>query len=278
MTAAAPSLHDRIGVDLGARLPIEEGLEWAAAAGFVHVDIRLGDTGNEFASFDGARLRAARGLAERHGLRLGLHTLSAVNMAETAPYLTAATDNYLHSYVDLAGPLGAGWIVVHAGFHFTGDYERRVETAITRLQRLGAYARSRGVRLLLENMNPEPADAEVRYLACDIAECERFFAALDPAAYGWSFTANHAHMLPEGIEGFYRHFGPSRMEEVRLADNRGGKEEHLCPGEGNVDFNAMFRLLDGDGYQGHYMLAFGSPDDMRAGRDKLVADWAAAEG
>ncbi len=275
MTDTAPSLHARIGVDLGARMPIEDGLEWAAAAGFVHVDIRLGDTGNEFDSFDGTRLRAARGLAERHGLSLGLHTLSAVNMAETAPYLAAATDNYLRSYVDLAGPLGAGWIVVHAGFHFTGDYERRVETAIARLQRLGDYARSRGVRLLLENMNPEPVDAEVRYLACDIPECERFFAALDPAAYGWSFTANHAHMLPVGIEGFYRHFGPARMEEVRLADNRGGKEEHLCPGEGNVDFNAMFRLIEGDGYRGHYMLAFGSPDDMRAGRDKLVADWEA---
>jgi len=275
MTDTAPSLHARIGVDLGARMPIEAGLEWAAAAGFVHVDIRLGDTGNEFDSFDGARLRAARGLIERHGLRLGLHTLSAVNMAETAPYLAAATDNYLRSYVDLAGPLGAGWIVVHAGFHFTGDYERRVETAIARLQRLGDYARSRGVRLLLENMNPEPADAEVRYLACDIGECERFFAALAPAAFGWSFTANHAHMLPVGIEGFYRHFGPARMEEVRLADNRGGKEEHLCPGEGNVDFNAMFRLIEGDGYRGHYMLAFGNPEDMRAGRDKLVADWEA---
>ena len=115
---------------------------------------------------------------------------------------------------------------------------------------------------------------KVRTLRHDLL-AERFFAALDPAAFGWSFTANHAHMLPVGIEGFYRHFGPARMEEVRLADNRGGKEEHLCPGEGNVDFNAMFRLIEGDGYRGHYMLAFGNPEDMRAGRDKLVADWEA---
>ena len=135
-----------------------------------------------------------------------------------------------------------------------------------------------GVRLLLENMNPEPADAEVRYLACDIPECERFFAALDPEVFGWSFTANHAHMLPVGVEGFYRHFGPARMAEVRLADNRGAKEEHLFPGEGNMDFNALFRLIEGEGYRGHYMLAFGGPDDMRAGRDKLVAEWEAASG
>lgn len=270
------SLSTRIGVDLGARMKLEAGLEWAAAAGFVHVDIRLGDAGNEFDGFDGARLRAARELKDRHGLQLGLHTLSAVNMAETAPYLAAATDNYLRAYVDLAGPLGAGWIVVHAGYHFTDDYERRAQAALTRLRRLGDYARTQGVRLLLENMNPEPADAEVRYLACDIPECERFFAALDPAVFGWSFTANHAHMLPVGVEGFYRHFGPARMAEVRLADNRGGKEEHLFPGEGNMDFNALFRLIEGEGYRGHYMLAFGGPDDMRAGRDKLVAEWEAS--
>lgn len=276
MSQTNGNLHARIGVDLGARMPIEQGLDWAATAGFQHLDIRLGDTGNEFSSFDGARILAVRERLEGHGLRLGLHTLSAVNMAETAPYLSEATENYLRTYVDLAGPLGAGWIVVHAGFHFTDDHERRLQAGLSRLQRLGAYARTRGVRLLLENMNPEPADAEVRYLACDIGECERFFAALDPAEIGWSFTANHAHMLPEGIAGFYRHFGPARMEEVRLADNRGGKEEHLCPGEGNVDFNAMFNLIEGEGYRGHYMLAFGTPEEMRAGREKLVADWAAA--
>lgn len=263
--------RDRIGIDFGARLPIEEAIAWSAAAGVRAIDVRLGDTGNGFASFDGARIQAVRHSIEAAGIKLGLHTLSAVNAAETAPFLDEAVDEYLRRYIDLAGPLGAGWIVMHGGFHFTGDYDRRMAKGVQRLQRLGDYATSRGVRLLLENMNPEPADAEVRYLACDVEECRHYFERLDPAAIGWTFTANHAHMLPVGIAGFFKAFGPARLEEVRLADNRGGKEEHLKPGDGTVDFEATFALIERAGYRGHYMLAYGTIEEMREGRDELAA-------
>jgi sugar phosphate isomerase/epimerase len=265
------SFKDRIGIDFGARLPIEEAIDWAARHGLRVIDVRLGDSGNAFGDFDAARIARVRAAAEAAGLHLGLHTLSAVNVAETAPFLDAAVEEYLWRYVDLAGPLGARWITVHGGFHFTGDHRRRMEAGIARLRRLGDYARPRGVRLLLENMNPEPADAEVRYLACDIEECRTYFDALDPAAFGWTYTANHAHMLPEGIRGFFEAFGPARLEEVRLADNRGGKEEHLKPGEGTIDFEATFALLEGAGYRGNYMLAYGDIEEMREGREELAA-------
>ena len=32
----------------------------------------------------------------------------------------------------------------------------------------------------------------------------------------------------------------------------------------------MFRRIEGNGFPGHYMNAFGSLDDMLAGRDELV--------
>jgi sugar phosphate isomerase/epimerase len=59
--------------------------------------------------------------------------------------------------------------------------------------------------------------------------------------------------------------------EVRLADCfRNGREQHLRPGEGNFDFPDLFRRMDAAGFKGHYMAAFGSPDDMLAGRIKLA--------
>jgi len=59
---------------------------------------------------------------------------------------------------------------------------------------------------------------------------------------------------------------------VRIADTwRNGHEIHLKPGAGDVDFGAMFKLIEGKGYRGHYTNAFGSLDDMLAGRDYLVA-------
>ena len=264
--------RERFGVDLGARLPIEDGVRWARDNGFLHADIRIGDTGNEFTSFDAARIKAVRSLLDQTGVRLGLHTLSAVNMAEFSPYLSEAVDQYLTDYIDLAGPLGAEWIVVHAGYHFTADYDRRRKTALERLQRLTGYAGKKGVRLLLENMNPEPHDAEVRYLAHDLEECQYYFGHLTAPNLGWSYTINHAHMLPVGIEGFTSTLDMSRCGEVRVADNKGDKEEHLRPGEGTIDFKQAFRGIEARGYRGHYMLAFGALDDMRDGRDWLVAN------
>jgi sugar phosphate isomerase/epimerase len=267
----ATSLRERIGIDFGGKLRLEDALEWAAANEFAYADVCLDSAPNEPGSFDDERVQSVRALLERHGIRLGLHTLSAVNVAETSPFLREAVDAYLRAYMDLARRLGAGWIVVHAGYHFSADFARRREAALERLGRAADYAGKVGTQLLLENMNPEPDDAEVRYLGHDVEECRYYFDHLASPHLGWAYTVNHAHMLPEGIEGFIRAFDLGRCGEVRLADNRGEREEHLYPGEGTIDFRAMFDQIEGAGYQRHYMLAFGSIEDMRRGRDDLVA-------
>jgi sugar phosphate isomerase/epimerase len=264
-------LRARIGVDFGGKMPIEEALEWAAANEVFYADVCVDNEPNAIESFDDARIREVRAALERHGIRLGLHTLSAVNVAETSPFLRDAVDQYLRAYMDLAPRLDAGWIVVHAGYHFTSDYERRKQAALDRLRRAADHAGKAGVRLLLENMNREPDDAEVHYLGYDVSECRHFFDGIESAHLGWAYTVNHAHMLPEGIAGFTRCFDLKRCGEVRLADNRGDKEEHLRPGEGSIDFKSMFDVIEGAGYRGHYMLAFGSIEDMKEGRDRLVA-------
>ena len=265
------NLRERIGIDFGGKMRIEDALAWAAANDVRYADVCVDNAPNALETFDDARIREVRALLGRHGIRLGLHTLSAVNVAETSPFLRDAVDRYLRAYVDLAQRLEAGWIVVHAGYHFTSDYEARRQAALERLKRAAEYAATAGVRLLLENMNREPADAEVRYLGHDVSECRYYFDAIDSPHLGWAYTVNHAHMLPEGIAGFTGAFDLGRCGEVRLADNRGDKEEHLKPGEGTIDFKATFDAIEGAGYRGHYMLAFGSVEDMQAGREYLVA-------
>jgi len=265
------SLRERIGIDFGGKMRLEDALEWAAAHEFVYADVCVDNPPNAIETFDAARVRRVREALDRHRIRLGLHTLSAVNVAETSPYLRDAVDRYLEAYIDLARRLGAGWIVVHAGYHFTSDVGRRKAAALERLQRAAEQAEEQDVQLLLENMNPEPDDAEVHYLAHDVAECRYFFDQLTSPHLGWAYTVNHAHMLPEGIAGFTPMFDLKRCGEVRLADNRGEVEEHLQPGEGTIDFKAMFDQIEGAGYRRHYMMAFGSIDDMKRGREQLVA-------
>jgi sugar phosphate isomerase/epimerase len=264
-----PTIHpDRIGIDVGRKLPLEDAIAWAAAHGVGLIDIQL-DTGrNVVTGFDAGRAKVVRGLCERHAIRVGLHTLSAVNVAEYAPLVADAVDAYLHAYIDAAALLGAGWVVVHAGFHFSADIDQRMQAGLERLRRAAAYAEGKSVVLLLENLNKEPPGAEVRYLAHTIDEWRWFYEQIDSPALQLSFTANHAHLVPEGVDGFLSAIPLGRVREVRLADCfRNGIEQHLVPGQGDFDFPALFQALEARGYAGHYMNAFGALDDMVRARE-----------
>ena len=265
------NLHERIGIDIGRKLPLEDAVTWAAAHAVRFVDLQL-DTGrNALRTIDAARAAALRARCERDGIHLGLHTSSAVNVAEYAPFVGDAVEQYLKAYVDAAILLGAEWIVMHAGFHFTSDRDERIAAGRERLRRIAAYAEEKGALVLLENLNKEPAEAEVHYLAHTVSEWRQYFDAIQSPAFRLSFTVNHAHLVPEGIAGFVDALDFARVEEVRLADCfRNGHEVHLKPGAGDIDFAEMFRRIEGAGFCGHYMNAFGSLDDMLSGRAALV--------
>jgi sugar phosphate isomerase/epimerase len=231
------TLRDRIGIDVGRKLSVEDAVAWAADNDVSYIDCQIDVTPNALESFDETRCGPIREAAAAQGLHLGLHTLSAVNIAEFSPYLDEAVDAYLRAYIDASVRLAA----------------------------------EKGAKLLLENLNWEPDRAEVHYLAHTVEECLFYFDRLDSPALGWSFTINHATLVPEGIAGFLEALPTDRMEEVRVADNNGEYEVHLYPGEGIIDFADMFRRVEATGFQGHYMNAFGSLDDMLRGREDLVA-------
>jgi sugar phosphate isomerase/epimerase len=264
------SLFDRIGVDINQKLALEPAVEWAVKHKVPYIDLCLDQT-PELLERGSTRLAKARKLLEKNGIQLGLHTLSAVNIAETSPFVTSAADAYLAAYLDAAKKLGAGWIVVHGGYHFGSDKRARMDAAVARIAKACRAAERKGVRLLLENLNPEPEQAEVHYLCNDLEECRYYFDKLDSPALGWSFTVNHAHIRPNRVEEFLQKLDLKRCGEVRLADCRGTHEEHLRPGEGTIDFPAMFAAIEASGYRGHYMQAFGSLDDMLQGRETLAA-------
>ncbi len=270
------NLEKRIGVDVGRRAKLEDGLAWAAVNEVFFIDIQLDSGANAIETFDETRCESVKELCQNNNIHLGLHTLSGVNMAEYSNFFRQAADEYLRAYIDMATRLDAEWIVVHGGFHFTADYEQRKQASLERLQRASAYAEDKGVHLLLENMNREPKDAEVNYLGYTLEECTFYFENLKSPNLHWTFTINHATLVPEGVDGFLDAFGIDRMREVRVADNLGDKEHHMLPGEGSIDFRSLFSRLEGMGYKGHYTNGFGTLDDMIRGRDYLVAEAKAA--
>jgi sugar phosphate isomerase/epimerase len=270
-------LFERIGIDVGRKLVLEDAVEWAAEHKVRYIDIQLDTGDNALGTISGIRGSRVRALCEKHHVTIGLHTASAVNVAEYAPYVGDAVEAYLKAYVDASVRLGAKWIVMHAGFHFTSDKDQRMKAGLDRLKRVVAHAENKGALILLENLNKEPDDAEVHYLAHTVEEWRYYFTAIDSANFRLSFTANHAHLVPEGIPGFIQAIDLSQVGEVRLADCfRNGFEAHLKPGEGNLDFGDLFLRLERGGFKGHYTNAFGSLDDMLAARYELLRIAAAA--
>ena len=263
-------LIDRIGVDISRRLKLEDAIAWAAKNGLRHIDIQLDIGENALPKFDAKRCAGVRKLLDKHGIALGLHTNSAVNVAEYSPHVSDAVTQYLKRYVDLVPALGASWTEMHAGYHFTKDKKARMEAGKERLKRVVAHAEKKKALVLLENLNKEPENAEVHYLAHTVEEWQ-YYWDIKSRNFKLCFTANHAHLVPEGIEGFVAALDFKRVGEVRLADTfRNGHEVHLKPGDGNLDFGAMFKAIEGAGYRGYYTYAFTSLDDMLAARPYMV--------
>ena len=146
-----------------------------------------------------------------------------------------------------------------------------MDAAVARIARAAKAAEKKKVKLLLENLNPEPEQAEVHYLAQRPRGVPLLLRA---ARFARARLELHRQPRPHPARTASTRSWPgstcSRCGEVRLADCRGTHEEHLRPGEGTIDFGAMFAAIEASGYRGHYMQAFGSLDDMLKGRSTLA--------
>lgn len=263
------NLSYRIGFDAGAK-QLEDALNWASQNDLHFVDFNADVGPNRLDNWDPKRVNSIRQICTVNDIHLGVHTLSGVNVAEFSPFMSLAVDEYLEANILLASRLSCEWVTVHAGYHFSTDEEARVEASLERLKKATEFAELNGQRLLLENLNFEPNDAEVHYIGHNVLECRHYFDSIKSEAFGWAFTINHANLVPEGINGFTDAFGFDRIGCVRLADNQGDKEVHQIPGEGNIDFADVFGHLESNGYDGHYTMAYGNDRDKVISREWLV--------
>jgi sugar phosphate isomerase/epimerase len=252
--------------------PLERALDWAVQHSFSLVNFNTDAEPNYPASFTPERAAAIKAQTAQHGIELGIHTSSAVNMAEKSPVVSAAVDTYLQQNFDVAQALGCRYVICHGGYHFSSDREARFKVAIERMQRAVGWAEARGIEIHFENHNREPERAEIHYLPYDVEETRRFLDAIQASSFKWAFNAGHAHLLPHGFDDFLDAFGVERIGHVRLNDTNGEWEEHMLPGQGIVDFHHVFRRLSQAGYSGPFTLDFGSPDERTVWRD-VLAGW-----
>lgn len=219
----------------------------AAAAGFRAVEI--------FAAPQHLDIRDARravrlcGAIEREGMRLlaihapfyedldGLYAGRFFSLGDPAPESRARAAETVRTLMPLAAEVGSPHIVLHAGHPVP---ERpRIDILIEEVDRAASAAGDFTGRLLLEN-TPRTGLA--------IADLAAVGDALDAERTGFCIDVGHLNLEAplswENDDDLFRVL--ERTHHFHVHDNHGQKDEHLPPGKGSIDWEAMAERLGGN--------------------------------
>lgn len=142
--------------------------------------------------------------------------------------------------VEIACELGCRGVVFHTGLvpGLVGDEKYRsnwlemMEKTMRRLLTQGG-----GVEIYCENTFDERSPYELRDLA---------FALQDERKFGVCLDVAHLMLSKEKPERWFQTLAPY-IRHFHLNDNHLERDEHLAMGEGCIDWDLVFRLIDGDG-------------------------------
>jgi len=134
--------------------------------------------------------------------------------------------------LEIAEQIPFRFLVQHLGTSNESFSDKKFEAAMTSIEHLRAFAKPLGVRLLLENIPNE------------LSTPDRLVEMIRTAHFddvGVCFDFGHAHMVSSVSEGFeiLRHY----IRSTHVHDNDKGKDDHLWPGQGTINWKEAMELL-----------------------------------
>ena len=123
-------------------------------------------------------------------------------------------------------------LILHLGEREDGWSQRTVEYAINALEHLGAFAHPLGVRLLVENLLSEATTPTHLLTILELGHLPNIGVCLD---------LGHAH-INVGVTEAITTLG-SNIATMHVHDNHGEKDEHLWPGDGNIDWPSAVKAI-----------------------------------
>jgi sugar phosphate isomerase/epimerase len=156
--------------------------------------------------------------------------------------------------LDVAEWLGTDVLVVNTERAATdaAEAERQFAEVAERMKRLCELAEARGIRIAIE---PEPL-----FVIGNIDDMLRIADAVSSPALRVNLDIGHAEVTEGDVPGAIERLG-DLIVHTHLEDIAGRVHKHLIPGEGNIDFAAVFAAFDRVGYRGiHTIDLFGLGD------------------
>jgi len=155
-----------------------------------------------------------------------------VNLASTDRAGRVAGMDEVKRALEIAEQIPFRFLIQHIGVSNESFSEKKVESAITSIEHLRAFARPLGVRILLENIPNE------------LSTPERLLEVIHAAHFddvGICFDFGHAHIMSsvrEAFEPLRKH-----VASTHIHDNRKDHDSHLWPGQGTIDWKEAMELL-----------------------------------
>ncbi|GAA4454061.1 sugar phosphate isomerase/epimerase [Nibrella saemangeumensis] len=174
------------------------------------------------------------------------------------PAVRLAAVERLKGVIDCARALGARLLTgpYHSGFKtFTGQPATRQEWnwSVDGMREVADYAKTQGVVLSLEYLNRFES-----YLITAADELIRYVEAVNHPSCRLMYDTFHAHIEEKNSPEALRTCAPY-LTHVQISEN-----DRSTPGQGQVDFDAIFNVLNEIGYTGTISIeAFGlTPADL----------------
>lgn len=188
-----------------------------------------------------------------------------VDLADVNDQLRQISIDDVLRAMDWATRLGAKVVVVHpGGLSAPEELAERTENLTQSLDRLSVEARSRNIRIGLENM---PRGV---YPGSHMAELAGIVRAVNrPAALGLVLDTGHARISGDLCEETLAAQG--LLISTHVHDNDGRSDSHRPPGEGVIKWPAWFAALEQIGYPGPIMLE--CVKALRERPEQRLDDW-----
>jgi sugar phosphate isomerase/epimerase len=207
------------------------------------------------------------------GLKVVGHTAWYLPLASTFPELRATARDLFRKGLDMFADAGVELVNVHPDRNVAlANAEQTRKANAEAMAELAASAESRGIRLMIENLD--------RVFVRPEDFVELFEAAPDA---GFHLDAGHANLnLGAGesyrLDRFLQMWG-DRLVHVHLSDNKGGNQDaHLPLGAGAINFKEVAKALKKAGYDSTVTLEVFSREreHLRTSRRLWLEWWAAA--
>ncbi|WP_400195377.1 sugar phosphate isomerase/epimerase family protein [Lysinibacillus telephonicus] len=189
-----------------------------------------------------------------------------INLTSETKYIRDASFQAYADAIEFAGWLGASHVVIHPGFTFAPEFDKKVaikhaKESIIELCELANHA---NVKLAIEN---------VGYNGTSILTMEEYVEFLKevPEEAGYLIDVGHAQLNGWDIASVIRQTS-SRLIALHLHDNDGQGDLHLPIGKGVIEWEVIFHELRDLNLEISYILEYGqntSLEYLKTGQERL---------